>query len=497
MQNIDQIKELKYVHNLSYRQIQNITGHDRRTIKKWIKSNQFPEYKREKNTSPIKDRICPYIKQWIEEDQALIKKGQRNRIRTAATMHADLNRLGIPCSASTVRYYVSEMKPKEVFIPLSYNPGEDLQVDWGIYEVSFANEISLKVNLFVATLPYSNTRFVYPYIKADTMSFLDGHKKAFEFIGGIPKTITYDNLSSAVKKILSGPNREETDRMLHFKNFFDIQTNYCNVARGNEKGSVENGVGYVKRRYLQGQLAFNNFDELRKYLVQRCTEDLQQSHYSKGKIIYQLLKEEQEHLRPIPAEDFDISFKKPVVSSSTLFIDYDGVRYSIPSDYCKKQILLKATPEDINFYSGDKLIAYHKRTQKFLENEVSDFRHYLPVLLTKSRAVDKARCIKNADFPKVFWDYLKKLKQRTVNGNREMVKILLLHKIYDLKDIFFAIEWCLEHNSYSYDAVLMSLQNVTKNTIQKENLTKSYHQVKDYSTDLNKYDELLGGAYAN
>lgn len=492
MSDIEEIKKLIDDYKLSFSEVSRITGWDRRTIKKWYYSKSYPSYQRSTQPQPVKDRIIVYIKRWIEEDNESIRKGKIRKIRTAAKMYDDLVSLGIECSERSVRKYVNELKPQEVFIEQEYFPAQDMQVDWGSLNIDFENGINTKVNLFVATLPYSNTRFVVPYIKTDSLSFFDGHIKAFEFFGGVPKRIRYDNLSSAVTKVLKGPNREETNKMKYFKSFFNFESNYCNIAKGNEKGSVENAVGFVKRRLLSGNLIFKDYNDLKKYLFTKCRDELNKSHYRKKKLIKELLTEEILKFKPIPLERFDNSQKTPGKVSNTLMIHYDGVRYSVPDKYCRKSVIIKADTEYIEIYYQEKLIAKHKRTYSVFNKEVYDFRHYLPVLFVKSRALTNAKCIIRSNFPSIFWKYLDGLNSRLENGNREMVKILLLHKKYDIDNIFFSMEWCYEHRSYSYDAILVTLKEITVSKSKVEKINKTYPETQDMPLDLKKYDKLIG-----
>lgn len=495
MKEVDKIKHLRNKQHLSFRQIAELTGHHRATVMKWYQTKEFPEYKRKQGISPVKDQILPFIKQWINEDVQLIKKGRRKRIRPASTMWADLEQLGIYCGKSTVRQYLSELKPNEVSIPLCHEPGEEIQVDWGELKIAFVEDRLIKVNLFVATLPFSNARFVYPYFRADTMSFFDGHVKAFNFFGGVSKRITYDNLTIAIKKVLFSTDREEQAQMIHFKNYYGFETNYCNVAKANEKGSVENAVGFGKRRYLDPSCIFSDFEQLRTYLVERAHHELTMIHYKKRIKTETLLKQEQTHLMQVPENPYDCSQIVSTKSNKSLLVDYDGVSYSVPSDYCLQPITLKATPEHIVLSKGEKILAYHKRVHKHLTKEVIDFRHYLPALYQKPRALDQATCIKKAEFPPIFWTYLHQLQQKQQDANRQMIRILQLHTIYDLKSLFYAMEYCHISKTYSYEAVCMALRQLHQNPTKPEPLTKTYSQVYVQKTDSKQYGTLMGGDY--
>jgi hypothetical protein len=293
--------------------------------------------------------------------------------------------------------------------------------------------------------------------------------------------------------VLRGTSREEQDRMIHFKSYYDFASNYCNVAKGNEKGSVENGVGYAKRRYLSGNFNVRDFDELRHYLMRRITEDLHDIHYKEKKEVEDLLAEEKTSFLKIPDIPYDCSKKIITKSTKTLYVEYDGVKYSIPSEYCQKAITLKASCDEIIISCSDKEIAKHTRAHKAFQKEVYDFRHYLPALYKKPRALDNAKCIKNASFPKIFWTYLAELKNRSFDANRDMVRILLLHKHYDIKNIFFAMEWGHTNKAYSYDTILMTIKELKREKTKPETIKKIYPTVTVNSTGLDKYNTLLGG----
>jgi len=493
MDDIQNVRKMKDEENMSFRQIALVTGYSRNTISNWYKNKKFPKYKRTHTPSPIKDTIIEHIKRWIENDIDFINKHEKKNIRKASTIWADLKNMDIDCSYSIVRKYVSELKPKEIFIPLEYEAGMDMQVDWGFIDVRFSTGITIKVNFFVTTLPYSNSRFVYPYYKADQMSFFDGHIKAFNFFGGIPKRITYDNLSSAVKRVLLGTNRIEQDKMIHFKSFYGFQSNYCGVGKGNEKASVENGVGYAKRRFFGGEYSLKDFEELKNYLATKCENMLKDNHYKKKQMIEKLLNDEKEHFLKIPEIPYDCSQKIITKSNSTLNVQYDGVKYSIPSEYGQKTIILKATTDEIIIFYSENEIAKHKRYHRAFKKEVIDFKHYLPVILKKPRALDNAKCIKNAGFPQIFFLYLKELQIKNYNANKEMVKILMLHKYYDLNDIFFALEWGNLNKAYGYEAVIMTLKSLKKESIKIESINSSYPTINSDVIGLKKYDLLCGG----
>jgi len=243
--------------------------------------------------------------------------------------------------------------------------------------------------------------------------------------------------------------------------------------------------------YLSNNKTYKDFDELKHHLENRCTDALGKVHYKKVKTIRELLSKEKSNFKPFPKEAFDHSLMIIGKVSPTLTIQYDGVRYSVPAFYCGKNVRLKVDTENVNIYYNDKLIAHHKRGYRPFVKDVYDFRHYLPVLKTKSRALPNARCIVRSNFPPIFKKYLDGLNSRMDNGNREMVRILSLCKDYELKDIFFSMEWCYEHKSFSYDAVLITMKELTTPKTPLENINKVYPEIEDIPLNSKKYDELL------
>jgi len=124
-------------------------------------------------------------------------------------------------------------------------PGQ-AQVDWGEASVIVDDQV-VTGQMFVMTLPHSDGRFVAAYPRATLEFFLEGHRRAFEFFGGVPRRIVYDNLKSAVTKVLGGRARALNETFEAFVQRHLYAAAFCNVGAGHEKGHVENGVGWARR----------------------------------------------------------------------------------------------------------------------------------------------------------------------------------------------------------------------------------------------------------
>ena len=135
---------------------------------------------------------------------------------------------------------------RETFVPQVYDWGVEAQVDWYEAMAEMAGEMR-KVYGFSMRSMASGGAFHVAYYHATQQAFLEAHELAFRYFGGVFRLLRYDNLKSAVKKILRGHQREETERLIAFRSHWGFQTEFCNPARGNEKGGVEGEVGYFRR----------------------------------------------------------------------------------------------------------------------------------------------------------------------------------------------------------------------------------------------------------
>jgi transposase len=187
--------------------------------------------------------LIALIDEWVAEDE---KKPKKKR-RTAKRMYDILREEhGYKGAESTLRRYVGLSRRKarhKVYVLLDYEPGEVAQLDFGEGEVIIAGKL-LKAQLFLMWLGYSSATFMKAYPAQTQEIFFDGHVSAFEFIGGVPRQIWYDNLKIAVLKVLKGRNRQEQETFVSFRSHYLFAAHFCNTAAGWEKGGVEGRVGY-------------------------------------------------------------------------------------------------------------------------------------------------------------------------------------------------------------------------------------------------------------
>lgn len=171
---------------------------------------------------------------------------------------------------TTVRTYVAKkrLKSREMFVPLTHEPGM-AQADFGEAQVKINGEIR-KAHFLVMQLPFSDAVFTKAYPCENTEAFVDGHQSAFCFFGGVPKRILYDNTTIAVKKIVKDGRRQQTTGFIELCSHFLFEEAVAAVGRGNEKGGVENLVGFVRRNFMVPLPNFESFQALNEHLAACC-----------------------------------------------------------------------------------------------------------------------------------------------------------------------------------------------------------------------------------
>jgi transposase len=157
-----------------------------------------------------------------------------------------------------------------------------------------------KVCFFVMTLPYSDAFFVRAYERECTETFWDGHVRAFAFVGGVPRRITYDNSKIAISKIIGPRIRELTRGFLQLVSHYLFGYHFCLVRRANEKGVVEGLVRYTRQNFLVPVPQMRDFEELNAYLLAMCRDDLHRRVRGQTRIKEQLLVEEQVSFLGLP-----------------------------------------------------------------------------------------------------------------------------------------------------------------------------------------------------
>jgi transposase len=228
-------------------------GVHRRAVRQALASAIPPDKRKSVRDAPKLDPVKEHIDQMLEVDRQAPRKQRHtaHRIWTRLREEHSEHPIGEP----TVRRYVRIRKQelglscREVFVPQSYDWGQEAQVDWFEALAKLGGE-ACKLQVFAMRSMGSGDAFHRAYAHATQQALLEAHEHAFHYFGGVFRTLRYDNMASLVKKILRGRQRIETDRIIAFRSHWGYQSEYCNPASDNEKGGVEGELGWYRRNCL-------------------------------------------------------------------------------------------------------------------------------------------------------------------------------------------------------------------------------------------------------
>lgn len=489
------IRKLFYLKGKRKKWIARQLGHSPKTIRKVLREGFRPSYQRIKlYEAPILAPVKDIIDQWLKEDTNHPHK-QRH---TARRIYQRLvGEYGFRGSEETIRRYVRLVKKKvpEVFIPLSYEPGLDAVADWGEAQVILSGNPAL-VQLFCMRLCFSSKPFVMTFPHQRQEAFFEGHGGAFEFYGGVPHRITYDNLKTAVHKVLMGRSRVEQEAFIALRSHYLFDSNFCNPGKAHEKGAVENLVGYCRRNFFVPVPEVTSFDELNTFLRAKCEAEDKKVIKGQNQSIGERYLIEKERMIALPKTSFECCRVVSPRADSYSRVLFETNHYSVPINYAYKSLTVKAFVHQIQIIARDKIIATHKRDYDKHQEHLNPL-HYLPALEKKWRAFDQARPLKGWQLSPIFESYHQILKAQLSRGTREYIKILRLLENYSERIVSQAIEEAIHYKIYSYDGVVQLLRR--KIEVPKPppmDLTSKSH-LTDFETIpvpcLDQYLELLGG----
>ncbi len=345
-------------------------------------------------------------------------------------------------------------------MPLEFAPGEEAQVDWHEGWL-FENGVERKGQFFVMRLCYSKAMFVPPYERANLESFLEGHVRAFEYFGGVPRRIAYDNLKGAVIYVGRGQNRRRTKRFQELRAWYLFETRFCNIAKGNEKGDVENGCKRSERTYLAPEPQVDRLAQLASQLFDACQKDLGRPgpQVHGGKTVRELFEEEKPRLLPLQSERFAACRRRCTFVDSHALVRVDTVRYSVPVAWAYHPCTIAIFVGEVRIECQGQVVAVHERCYR-PGQFVLDPRHYLRLLERKPGSLDNARPFKGQPWGESFDLLRKELEYRyPQDGTLRYIQVLRLFTKYPHDQIEAAVALCVQRRAFSEEAVLNVLRN--------------------------------------
>lgn len=437
-----QIRDYHQRQKLRVEQIAQALKLHRQTVAYWLRQ---PTY-RARQTPRRSSKLDPFkadIARWLEAHPL-----------SAVQLLQRLREHGYTGGLTIVKDYVRRIRPRRApaYLRLHFAPGECAQVDWGSYGTIAVGATRRRLSFFVMVLCYSRRLYV-EFTAAQTMEqFLGAHVNAFETFGGGVRAVMVDNLKSAVLQRPRGDAPVFHPRYLELANHYGFTIRACGVGKGNEKGRVESGVGYVKKNFLNG-LAISDLTTLNAAARHWCQTVADVRVHSETRQTPQArFAEEQAQLLPLPEQPFDAALIQTLRASSQFRVRFDTNRYSVPAEYASRQVTLKAYPDRLCLYADGQLIARHRRSYA-RHQDIEDPEHPKALLAQRRNAREQRLLARFLTLGPDAEAYYHQLTDRRLNAQQHLHKIVALSELYGVEAVARALADALHFQAFSSEYI--------------------------------------------
>jgi transposase len=471
-----------FIEGKSKRQIAREEGLDIKTVRRYIKNHeedldkirttndkgeiriladsivQPPKYDTS-NRSPIKltQEICNRIKELLDVNRQRRSQGMYKQQMRNIDIHEILLSEGYDIGYTTVCNKIRDLlsSGREAFIKAEYEKGDVCEFDWGDVKLIVEGKKRI-LQMAVFTSAAGNYRYALLMPKQDTACFLESHSKFFSHISSVYKTMTYDNMKTAVRTFVGLNEKEPTEALLKLSVYYGFKFRFCNIRAGNEKPHVERSVDYVRHKAFAVKTEFDSLEQANTYLLEVCSRLNNVSQKLKdNKTASQILEEERPYLLPaMPAYDAAKVVEPRVDKYSTIMIG--SCHYSVPDNNVGKRVTAKIYSDIIQCFSNGQLIAEHPRLYGFNQWTMK-IEHYHRTLKRKPGALRNSTVLLQSD-PRLQKIY----KNHFIRKEKDFIELLQLIPQKSIDQVESAIEDLerLNPTDISFDKIKFMVERV-------------------------------------
>lgn len=451
----------------SIRQLAKAYGIHRRMVRQAIANALPPERKSVGRTCCV---LLPVLKgiidQWLTEDL----KAPRKQRHTGQRIYERLvEGYAYQGAAVTVRNYVYQQRrivglTSRAFVPQIHLPGQTAEVDWYEAYIDFPTG-RRKIYFFQMRACHSGREFHRAFDRQHQQAFLEAHVAAFQYFGGVFKTIRYDNLTSAVKKVLRGRKRVETERFIALRSHYLFIAAFClpGLEGAHEKGGVEGAVGRFRRAHLVPVPHVSDLSALNQHLLWACERDDQRVVIGQPQSVWIRWQQEITQLAALPAQPFATwQTCQPVVNRHSL-VTVKGNHYSVPVAYVGQRVEAQVHAQTIDLFKQGQCLATHTRCYSHHQT-VLQLDHYLPLLKHKAGALPGSLALHQAraqqQWPAAYDQYWQQriAQAGQQQANQDVVALLWWARDFDLTEVTAVLEESLRCGCYALEGIKLLMR---------------------------------------
>lgn len=468
-------------------QIARVLGRDRKTVRKALAEPADKELQRPKRGSvidPYEDKILQWMQEGIPVTVMLerVRKEPQNPYQGGRSVFYQ--------RVQFIRQENQMTKQKAIW-RFEGLPGEYLQVDWGEKRNFPFTQIPQNTRYcFVGRLKYS--RWIYAEFH-DNMCYetlIRCILRCFENLGGVPWVLVFDNMSTVVHTVAERDqdgNPVWNPKFRQFASEIGFHPEVCDPGAANQKGTVENGVKFVKRNFLAGRTFLDDGDlstQSEEWILERNSQKCQ----AHGHTPNDLLVEEQKALEPLTETSDSYGLLHLLRVNPESVIRFETNCYSIPEHLIGQVVTVRVTSNELRIYHDGQMVAQHQRS--FQKRQwVRHLSHYERTLSSKPRARVMAYREKLLELDSPVASYVAEICRRDRNSmNQQVLKLYALWEEAGSERFLEAVQFCHESGVYGSEYVELMLRIPEDEVHEVELLLSGQPAQSEIDRDLAIYD---------
>ena len=352
------------------------------------------------------------------------------------------------------RYIAGHRQRHEVtFIPLSHDPGQRLELDFGHIYADFPDGRH-QVPVLIPTWSFSNFAFAIGLPTERIEAVLAGMVAAFEFFGCVPREGWWDNPKTVVTAILRGRERQINVRYAALASHYGFEPLFCMPAAATEKPAVEHKVYDLQRRWCTPVPKVRDYDDLNAHLLRCCLAELDRTCAGQTQTIGRRFAMDKAAAVALPIHAFDPCIRESRKADKYQTVAFDANRYSVPRRWAFGAVTVKAYVDRIEIVAGHQVVARHRRCYD-RSQQVLDPMHYLVTLGRRPGALDHSGVYRNWQLPATFTELRTALEQRhgPHAGSRQYIRVLQLLAEHPQRRLQRAIDYCRTRNLLDAESI--------------------------------------------